>query len=84
MKKIIAILGLIFISCTGDRTPIIGGEQPFVVYKIETWKKGLNVYTGHYAAGTDESAILLEDPPTIILKAGMYNVGDTIQIKDFK
>lgn len=71
---------LIVTSCIGN-PPRIGNnlKTPFIVSKITGDREGLASYSSYNQWDSPMYTI-----PSIYLPLGMYNIGDTITIKDFK
>ena len=80
-KNILILAFFLLISCTGPRTPIIGdSSNPFIVRKIEAiGNTKFSCYTGEFTSGLDLTGLLVfSRTPSVIMKTGLYNVGDTI------
>jgi len=91
MKKVFVFLtfALIMFSCV--ETGVIDGPKPFVVTKIEQCDNGsvfsnksdqMSKYYSNSENGYE--GFSFEKKARIILPSGMYNIGDTITMKDFK
>lgn len=80
--NLIVVITLIFIlSSCGNRTPIIGSEYPFIVYKITSYNSTHSIYTSNnWESGAYYPGAEL---PEIILPSGAYNIGDTIRFTSF-
>jgi hypothetical protein len=69
---------LVFISCfySCASTPIIDGNKPFIVNKIKFIDNGMCEYQGGSEARYNGNSYSRQ--PTIVLRSGLYNIGDTI------
>ena len=71
---------LLFLSC--ESTPVIGGEKPFIVMRIERVDDKMVVYTGPLLSRLNNGNF--DESPKIVLPKNLYNIGDTIKVQDFK
>lgn len=72
------LLVVVILQSCGNRAPIINGEKPFIVEKIEKYNE---THSKYYAAD-NESGIFYskaQGRPLIVLPSGMYQIGDTIK-----
>lgn len=77
-KFFYALLVVVVLQSCGNSNPIINGETPFVVGRIEQYNK---THSKYFAIDdkSGEFATVFEGNPLIILPSRMYNIGDTIK-----
>ena len=80
-KTAIILLAIVILQSCGNRTPIIDGEVPFVVGKIEKYNE---THSKYYAVDnkSGQFKIDFETMPAIILPSRMYQINDTIKSLD--